>query len=81
MSKSKKPRAGHVWFDNDSLSRDVETILLLRIVVGLLVPGVSAWQLLVTRKNGTTYLDAESLDIVYDWYTASGSGESFARIV
>ncbi len=79
--RSKKPRPGHVWFDNDGSE---EIILIVRKVSkgeGRLVPGCECWELLVTRQDGSVYLDWESLDGVHDWYTDFEPREFFTRVV
>ncbi len=58
MKRRNKPRAGDVWFNHNDYHKEI--IVLLHLGEG--------WELLVTRQDGTTYIDWEYPNRVHDWY-------------
>jgi len=77
--RRKKPRAGDVWLDRNE--HVAETITLLRIQEGVIGRSPIAWELLVTRHDGTTYIDWENIDSVYEWYTNPEIESGLRRVV
>lgn len=72
--KRGKPAPGHVWIDTDTdesgfsrrLEPRAEVLFLLRTKKNEI--GLEVWELLVTRPDGSTYLDWENIDSINEWY-------------
>lgn len=72
--KGKRPAPGHVWVDTDTdesgFSRrlDVRSEVLVLLRQRKNQTGLEVWELLVTRQDGSTYVDWENVDSVKEWY-------------
>ncbi len=70
------PAPGHLWVDTDCdesgssrrLDIKTETLLLLRPVSNSKPWSPPAWEMLVTRSDGSTYVDWENIESVEEWY-------------